>query len=90
VDLKKSGVAVTAICPGYVRTELTAKHPRSRPFIMELDEAVAKMMRGIDRKVAVCAFPRPLSTGARTLGLLPPTLYDQVARRSRRHRAESR
>jgi short-subunit dehydrogenase len=83
VDLHGTPIAVTTICPGYVKTELTANRPYKMPFLMELDDAVDVMMRGIDRREAVCAFPPPLYSAVRALPFLPNGLYDFLAARSR-------
>jgi short-subunit dehydrogenase len=83
VDLKDTAVGVTTICPGYVKTELTANRPYKMPFLMELDDAVDTMMRGIERRAAVCAFPLPLSSTVRALSFLPSALYDFIVTRSK-------
>src|SRR5207302_8624280 len=44
VDLRETGVAVTTICPGFVRTPLNANPKHPTPFIIETDEAVRIMM----------------------------------------------
>jgi short-subunit dehydrogenase len=83
VDLRSTAVDVTTICPGYVKTELTANRPYRMPFLMELDDGVEAMVRGIERRDAVCAFPLPLYSIVRALPLLPNTLYDFIAARSK-------
>jgi short-subunit dehydrogenase len=83
VDLRDTPVSVTTICPGYVKTELTADRPYTMPFLMELDDAVAAMVRGIERRDAVCAFPLPLYSTMRALRFLPDSLYDFIAARSK-------
>ena len=37
-DVRKYGISVTTICPGFVRTPLVAKNPYKMPFILEPEE----------------------------------------------------
>ena len=83
VDLRETSVAVTTIYPGFVKTELTAKNRHPMPFLMELDDAVRQMVRGIDAKKAVVTFPVPLAAAVRGAYHLPRPLYDLLAGRIR-------
>lgn len=80
-DLAGSGVAVTVLQPGYVRTAMTDRHRRPPPFLMELDDAVEVMMRAIRRRRRAVAFPRRLALLARLGRILPAGLYDALAGR---------
>lgn len=84
VDLHHTGVAVTTICPGFVRTPLNANPKQPTPFIIETDEAVRIMMKAIERRDAECAFPLPLVTAARWLPFLPQKAYDFLASKTSR------
>lgn len=75
VDLRKSGVAVTTVHPGYVRTEMTAKNKFRMPFIVELDDAVATILGALDRRDGDCSFPLPVVAALRTARALPSPLY---------------
>jgi short-subunit dehydrogenase len=86
LDLRGSGVDVTVITPGYVKTEMTAKSAHPMPFLMELDAAVDVMAAAIRRRVPHVAFPRPLSTLAWIAQVFPRRLYDAVASRVRREK----
>ena len=87
IDLRGSGVAVTCVYPGFVKTELTAKNKHPMPFLMELDDAVKVMSRAIARRAATVAFPLPLAAAIRTAGLLPRPLYDSLAAKIRPRRS---
>ncbi|HYR05342.1 MAG TPA: SDR family oxidoreductase, partial [Gallionella sp.] len=39
VELRDSGVKVVTICPGYIRTPMTANNPYAMPFMLDADEA---------------------------------------------------
>ncbi len=84
VDLRGTGVDVTVITPGYVRTELTARNLHRMPMLLELDDAVDLMARAIARRSRLCSFPRPLSTVVWAAQILPGWLYDALASRVRR------
>lgn len=82
VDLQNSGVAVTTIHPGFIKTPLTSGRDAQMPFLMELSAATAKMIKIIERKKKIAAFPFPLSTLVRAGQIFPAWLYDRIAARS--------
>jgi short-subunit dehydrogenase len=82
IDLRSSGVAVTIIHPGFIKTALTAGREAQMPFLMELDDAVKKIVRAIEKQKKSYAFPWQLATIVR-LGMVMPTfMYDRIASRS--------
>lgn len=70
-DLDRHGVAISAICPGFVKSPLTAKNRFPMPFLMETDAAVAAIIRGLDRNRFLIAFPEGLARPLRILRSLP-------------------
>jgi short-subunit dehydrogenase len=82
VDLHGSGVTVTTVCPGYVNTELLTPG-RKHPFMVEVDDAVARILAAVDAREAMCTFPTPVVAGMRAAQLLPRPLYEFIATRSR-------
>lgn len=83
VDLRGTGVRATTILPGFVKTAMTAKNRFRMPFLMELDEAVALMARGIERGKPIIAYPLPMAAMVRSLGALPRSIYEPLAGRTR-------
>jgi NAD(P)-dependent dehydrogenase (short-subunit alcohol dehydrogenase family) len=79
VDLRGSGVRVVTICPGFVKTPMTARNRFAMPFLMELDEAVEVMARGLDRGDAEVVFPWQLGWLVRALASLPRGAYERLA-----------
>jgi short-subunit dehydrogenase len=61
IQLRGRGVAVTTICPGFVKTPMTAHHDFHMPFLLEADDAARRIVRALRRKVKVFNFPWPLS-----------------------------
>ena len=81
LDLKGAGVAVTCINPGFVKSEMTAKNKFKMPFLLETDDAAARIGRAIFAQQAELWFPWQMALPARALGLLPSPLYVRLARR---------
>ena len=74
VDLSAHGVALQVVCPGYVRTPLTDNIPHETPFMLELDDAVARICKGFETGGFEIAFPKRLWLAASLLRLMPQTL----------------
>jgi short-subunit dehydrogenase len=66
------GIRLHAICPGYVRTPMTARNPFPMPFLMDAEEAARRTLSGIARGRLRVAYPLPLYLMARLVGGLPP------------------
>jgi short-subunit dehydrogenase len=82
LDLKPRGIDVTIIHPGFIKTPLTAGRHAEMPWLMELDDAVKKIVRAIERRSKSYAFPWQLATIVR-LGMIMPTfLYDRISKRN--------
>lgn len=81
IDLRGSGVDVTIIHPGFVKTPLIANIRRT-PYVMELDYAVNKIVRAIEKRKKRYSFPWQLATMARACKLLPIPMYDWIAERN--------
>jgi len=81
IDLLGTGVDVTIIHPGFIKTPLTVDVKRT-PYLMELDEAVPKILRAIEKRRKGYSFPWQLASIARACMLLPNPLYDWLAIRN--------
>ncbi len=79
IDLRGTGVIATTISPGFVKTELTAKNKFPMPFLMELDDAVRLMARGIDRGRSRIVYPFMTAWFMRAIGQLPGAIYRPIA-----------
>lgn len=82
VDLHGTGVDVTIIHPGFIKTPLTASRHSRMPYLMELDTAIKKIVRAIEARKKSYAFPWQLATIVRAGLLFPIPLYDRIARRN--------
>jgi len=82
VDLMNSGVAVTIIHPGFIKTPLTAGRHAKMPFLMELEDAVNKIIRAIEKQKKSYAFPWQLASIVRLGMVMPNFVYDRIAVRN--------
>lgn len=82
IDLRNTGVGVTIIYPGFIKTELTQGRVSKMPHLMELDYAVKKIVSAIEKKKKSYAFPWQLATIVRSGLLMPTGLYDWIAERN--------
>jgi short-subunit dehydrogenase len=85
VDLRGTGVEVSIIHPGFIKTPLTAGRKAEMPFLMELPDATRKIIGAIEARRKSFAFPWQLASIVRAAMLFPIPLYDRiVSRRSYR------
>jgi len=82
IDLRDSGVDVTIIHPGFIKTPLTAGRLAKMPYLMELDSAVKKMIRAIEKRKKSYAFPWQLASIVRLGLVMPIFMYDRIAARN--------
>ena len=82
IDLRHTGVGVTIIHPGFIKTDLTAGREAKMPYLMELDVGVKKILSGIEKEKAIYSFPWQLATLVRASMLMPPAMYDWIAERN--------
>jgi short-subunit dehydrogenase len=82
LDLHGTGVDVTIIHPGFIKTRVTERRKAKMPFLMELDDAIRKIIAAIETRKKSCAFPWQLATIVRAGMLMPIPLYDWIAARN--------
>lgn len=82
VDLRKSGVDVTVIHPGFIRTPMTANRKKKLPFLIEAEDAACRIIRAVERRARTYAFPWQLASLVRVIRHLPGALYDRLASNS--------
>ena len=82
IDLRNTGVGVTIIYPGFIKTAITAGRESRMPYLIELDYAVKKIVAAIEREKNTYAFPWQLATLVRSGLLMPVPMYDWIAERN--------
>jgi short-subunit dehydrogenase len=70
------------ICPGFVRSRITARNRFPMPFLMDADRAAKVIVRGLARNRARIAFPWPLYALVWLTAALPPGIRDALMRRT--------
>jgi hypothetical protein len=78
VELHGSGVNVVTICPGYIRTPMTAANPYPMPFMLDADDAARRMVRIIARQSRFAVIPWQMGLVGSVLKGLPRWLYDRL------------
>jgi NAD(P)-dependent dehydrogenase (short-subunit alcohol dehydrogenase family) len=71
VHIARTGVHVTTICPGFVRTDLTAGNPFPMPFIIDADQAARSICDGLERERTEIVFPTRMALLMKTARLIP-------------------
>jgi len=79
--LHGEGIALSVICPGYIRTPMTAVNAFHMPFLMDADKAARIVRRGLAHGRARIAFPWRFYAIVRLIAALPPAWSDPLLRR---------
>ncbi|MCI5850607.1 MAG: SDR family oxidoreductase [Sutterellaceae bacterium] len=78
IEMRKEGVSVVTLCPGYVDTALSSKDPYSRPFLLQPDEFARRALRAIDRKDSYAVIPWQMGVLAKAMRAAPNWLLDRI------------
>jgi short-subunit dehydrogenase len=57
MELTGSGVHAMTVCPGFIKTPMTAVLAHPMPFLVELDDAVEQIVGAIERRARTFSFP---------------------------------
>lgn len=81
--LKLRGIRITNVCPGFVRTGLTAATPFRRPVpMLEPEQAAAHIVRAIEGRNRDYVFPWDARLGMGLLRRLPNRVFDWLMDRA--------
>lgn len=78
--LKREGIRVNVLCPGFVRSRITERNTCPMPFFMEADRAARIILDRVDRNVGLIAFPWPMRFGVWFMAALPWWISETIAR----------
>jgi short-subunit dehydrogenase len=78
VDLVGSGVEVTSIHPGFVKSEMTDKNKFKMPFILETEDAAQMIGKAILRTDSAYVFPWQMSLLYTSLRAMPNKVFDRA------------
>jgi short-subunit dehydrogenase len=88
VELRSRGIVVTTICPGWIRTPLTANINVPHVDLMEVSDAARRIIEAIRAGKEFYAFPPAVAWRLRVLRLLPCPVGDWLATRAMRQLAK--
>ena len=80
-EFDQYGVTISVINPGFVSTPATDKNSFPMPFLIEADEAVDHIMRGLEAKRFATNFPWQMVGAIRLLAAMPQRLKFAITRR---------
>lgn len=78
VDLAPYGIAVTTVCPGFVKTPLNEGNRAPMPFLLTADAAAGEIWSAIRAKSAHHAFPWQLHAIMRAGQMMPNFVFDRA------------
>lgn len=78
IDLKKYGIQVTALCPGFIATPLTQKNSHSQPFLLSSEKAGKMIFKTLENKKGLYLFPLPMAMTASLLRRMPRKAYKWI------------
>lgn len=77
-DLRRKGVKVQVISPGFIKTRLTEKNAFAMPQIMSPEEAAAHVVKAMESGRMSTAFPRPFAWLFTWGRFLPAWLFSRI------------
>ena len=77
--LKREGIRVNVVCPGFVRSRITDRNTCPMPFFMEADKAARVIVDRVGRNVGLIAFPWPMRFATWMLSAMPWRLAEFVS-----------
>lgn len=78
--LARSGVKVNVICPGFVRSRMTAVNNFPMPFLMDTDKAAMLIVRKLACNKGRIAFPGPVMLFVWLFSALPDVMAQRILR----------
>ncbi|MGH7173475.1 MAG: SDR family NAD(P)-dependent oxidoreductase [Gemmataceae bacterium] len=78
VQLRGKGIAVTTICPGFVKTPMTEVNEFKMPWLLTAEEAARRIVRALKRKRKVYNFPWQMALFMKLSRWAPDWLLDRM------------
>jgi len=76
--LKKYKIQLTAICPGFIVSEMTDENKFPMPFLLETEDAARKMVKAIDNGKKTYILPWQMKMILYATRWLPTSLYYKI------------
>ena len=84
LTLFAEGIAVSLVCPGFVKTPLTDRNDFAMPFLVSPEQASQAIRDGIAAKKAEIHFPKRFTLLMKAASLLPRSIWLRLAQRMRK------
>lgn len=81
LDLKREGIALSLVSPGFVKTPLTDRNDFPMPFRISVEEASDRIRKGLARKSTEIHFPKRFTYVLKLLSLLPRSVWTLIGTR---------
>lgn len=81
-ELETKNVKLFCVTPGFVKTPLTDKNPFPMPFLIDVETAATRIVRGVAGRGFEITFPRRFAYIMKFLRILPYALFFSVTRRT--------
>jgi NAD(P)-dependent dehydrogenase (short-subunit alcohol dehydrogenase family) len=81
IDLLPLGITVTTVCPGFVRTDLTAGNSFRMPWMLEPADAARRIADGLARGKAEIVFPWQMMLAMKAARLVPVRPWGEIMSR---------
>jgi len=78
IHVARKGVRVITVCPGFVRTDLTAGNDFPMPFIIDADAAGRSVCDGLERERTEIVFPVRMAILMKAARLVPVSLWSAL------------
>ena len=82
LEMRRYGIRVVTIAPGYIDTPMTSNNHFPMPFLMPAERFAAQALRAIDAGSAFRVIPWQMGVVARLLRMLPNALFDLLFARA--------
>lgn len=76
--LAPEGIAVSVICPGFIRSRITDANTCPMPFFMEADKAASIILKRADKNKGMISFPWPMRLSTWFLSIMPQFLNELI------------
>ena len=81
--LARRGITITTVCPGFVRTAMSAGVPYKRKMkMLEPEQAAIHLVRAVLKRPRNCVFPWSMKMGLAILKFMPDRVFDWMMRRA--------
>lgn len=81
-ELEAKNVTLFCVTPGFVKTPLTDKNPFPMPFLIDVETAAERIVKGVAGRGFEITFPRRFAYIMKLLRVLPYAIYFAISRRT--------